>query len=100
MPLSSTESKTYRIYALIDTITGVVHYVGQTAGTLGHRRMDHVRKRGDTRKGEWIRSLLEVGLEPEIDLLEEFVGYRSRAYQRETYWIRRLRSEGHPLLNV
>jgi hypothetical protein len=32
-------------------------------------------------------------------LIEEFTGYRSQAYERETFWIQRLRSGGHSLLN-
>lgn len=98
-PLSSTESKPYRIYALIDPVTNRAHYVGQTANTLGFRRMDHVKKPGNTVKGDWIRALHEDEREPQIVLLEEFIGYRQRAYERETYWIKRLLSEGHPLLN-
>ncbi|MET4781333.1 hypothetical protein ABIB56_001325 [Glaciihabitans sp. UYNi722] len=43
MPLSSNERKSYRIYALVDPSTNVAYYVGQTAGTLGYRRLDHVR---------------------------------------------------------
>lgn len=99
MPLSSHESKPYRIYALIDPNTDAVYYVGQTAAALGYRRLDHVRRPGNTKKGEWVRALLDAGREPQIVLLEEFIGYRRRAYERETYWIKRLRSEGHPLLN-
>lgn len=99
MPLSSTESKPYRIYALIDPITGVAYYVGQTAAGLRLRRTDHMRKPGNTRKGDWVRALRDAGREPQIVLLEEFIGFRRRAYERETHWINRLRSEGHPLLN-
>jgi len=50
-------------------------------------------------KGDWIRELRDIGQEPQIVLLEEFVGFRRRAYERESHWISRLRSEGHPLLN-
>jgi hypothetical protein len=99
MPLSSTESKPYRIYALIDPSTNVAHYVGQTAAGLGIRRTDHMRKPGNTRKGDWVRALQDAGYEPQIVLLEEFIGYRRQAYERETFWINRLRSEGHPLKN-
>ena len=99
MSLSSEAVKQYRIYALIDPLSLVAYYVGQTAETLGHRRQGHVRKRAYTRKGNWIRSLLDRELEPQIVLLEEFWGYRAQAYERESYWIRRLRSEGQPLTN-
>lgn len=99
MPLSSDERKPYRIYTLVDPLTGVPHYVGQTAATLADRRSDHVRKSGNTKKGAWVRELLAAYREPQIVLIEEFTGYRRQAYERETFWNRRLRSEGHPILN-
>jgi hypothetical protein len=100
MPLSSNDThRVYRVYALLDPTTGVPHYVGQTANTLANRRQDHVRKPGVTKKGEWVRGLLDAYLEPQIVLLEELTGHRQDAYERETYWIRRFRSEGHPILN-
>lgn len=97
--LSSNDRKTYRIYAL----TGPDHqprYVGQTADTLANRLADHIRRPGHTAKGEWVRSLLDAGQEPQIIQLEEFSGWRRQAYQRETHWIRHLRSTGNSLLNV
>ncbi|WP_083393309.1 GIY-YIG nuclease family protein [Curtobacterium sp. MMLR14_010] len=99
MPLSSDERKTYRVYALVDPTNGVPYYVGQTANTLANRRQDHVRKSGNTRKGTWVRGLLSNHLEPQIVLLEELTGHRRDAYEREAYWIRKLRDEGQPLLN-
>lgn len=99
MRLSSTERKTYRVYALIDPHTRRAHYVGQTAAMLGIRLDGHLRKPGATAKGDWIRALREQERDPQIVLLEEFEGYRRDAYERETRWITRLRAEGHPLTN-
>ena len=99
MPLSSTEPQTYRIYALIDPATRFPHYVGQTADYLGRRLRQHVNKHQTTRKGLWVRALVDAGEWPEIVLLEEFVGDRRRAYERESHWIARLKEEGCPLLN-
>lgn len=100
MRLSSNDThRLYRVYALLDPTTGVPHYVGQTASTLANRRQDHVRKPGATKKGRWVRGLLDAHLEPQIVLLEEVTGYRQDAYERETHWIQRFRSEGHPILN-
>lgn len=99
MSLSSDERQLYRIYALVDPLTGDPHYIGQTAATLADRRRDHVQKPGSTKKGTWIRELLDDGREPQIVLIEEFTGYRREAYERESFWIRRLRSEGRPILN-
>ncbi|WP_158270305.1 GIY-YIG nuclease family protein [Mycetocola zhujimingii] len=94
MPLSSAECKTYRIYALVDPSTNLAYYFGQTANTLFLRWRDHLRKPGDTKKGDWVRELRADEREPHIVLLEEFSGYRPHAYERESYWIKRLRSEG------
>lgn len=99
MTLSSSERQLYRIYALVDPLTGDPHYVGQTAATLADRRRDHVRKPGNTKKGAWIRELLAEHREPQIVLIEEFTGYRQEAYERESFWIRQLQSEGRPILN-
>jgi hypothetical protein len=99
MTLSSSERQLYRIYALVDPLTGEPHYVGQTAATLADRRRDHVRKPGSTKKGAWIRELLAEYREPRIVLIEEFTGYRKQAYERESFWIQKLRSEGRPILN-
>lgn len=97
--LSSAGEKPYRIYALIDPDTRFAHYVGQTANTLHLRLLEHTKKPGSTRKGEWVRSLTASGRAPQIVLLEEIVGTRGRAYERERYWIDRLRNEGNPILN-
>lgn len=99
MPLSSDERKAFRIYALVDPLTGDPHYIGQTGATLADRRAEHVRKPGNTKKGAWVREFLAAYREPRIVLIEEFTGYRRQAYERETFWIHRLRSEGHSLLN-
>jgi hypothetical protein len=100
MPLSSTDLQSYRVYALIDPNNGLARYVGQTARTLFLRWKEHVQRPGYTKKGEWIRQLAEADKQPNIALLEEFTGYRRQAYERESYWIRRLRAAGHPLLRA
>ncbi|WP_350223945.1 GIY-YIG nuclease family protein [Microbacterium sp. LMC-P-041] len=97
--LSSDNRKSYRIYAWIDPVTRQAHYVGQTANTLHLRRTEHLRSAGRTRKNEWVRGMLESGIEPEIVLLEEVIGLRRQAADREQHWIGRLRAEGHPLTN-
>ena len=99
MFLSSTEPQTYRTYALVDPVTRLPHYVGQTADLLGRRLEQHVKKRQETKKGLWIRDLIRAEQWPEIVLLEEFLGTRRRAYERESYWIQQLRGQGHPILN-
>lgn len=98
--LSSNDQKTLRIYALLEPDGQTARYVGQTADYLNKRLDDHLRRPGKTRKGAWIQSLLNAGEQPQIVLLETFTGWRRQAYERETHWIKKLRTEGHPLLNV
>jgi hypothetical protein len=91
---------TYRIYALVEPDTETVRYVGQTADHLHQRRADHLRVRGTSARANWLRSLIAQGTRPRIVLLEEVTGTRRNAYAAETQWIRKLRAEGHPLVNV
>lgn len=92
----------FRVYGLQDPETSEIRYVGQTTNRLGQRLAEHcgpdLRKK--TLKTAWVRALLERGKEPEILLLEEVQGTRQDAYQAETAWIRRLRGQGHRLLNT
>ncbi|GAA1491476.1 GIY-YIG nuclease family protein [Brachybacterium sacelli] len=98
--LGSAARKLFRIYALLTPDRLTAHYVGQTADALHRRLEDHLRRPGHSKKADWIRAVRESGDAPQIVLLEEFTGYRQQAYERETYWIRRLRAQGHPLKNV
>ena len=98
--LGSTSQKVFRIYALLTPDRKSARYVGQTADTLQNRLEDHLRRPGRSQKGDWIRAMRARGASPQIVLLEEVLGYRQEAYERETYWIRRLRAQGHVLTNV
>lgn len=88
----------FRIYALIEP-DGTPRYVGQTDGPLASRLRGHLRARGRSARAEWLRSLIANGQQPGITQLEEIDGARRDAYRRETEWIRRLRADGHPLVN-
>lgn len=91
----------FSIYALVDPVTGALRYVGKSVISLKARLSNHEYKarsgRTTTPTGDWIRGLQSVGLHPQIRLLEETTG---RWQDVERTWIRRLRAEGHDLLNL
>lgn len=75
------------IYVLRDPRTQEVRYVGKTVRDLRHRLAMHIRsaQRGARRhSSNWIRSLLNNGIAPEIKEIE--VAYENWA-AREKYWI-------------
>ncbi len=91
----------YWVYGLLDPRTGELRYVGKTV--KGEYRLScHVSeaKVGGraTKKKQWIRSLLKVGLRPEIVVLET-----SDAEQvlldLEKFWIASMWAAGAELLN-
>jgi hypothetical protein len=64
------------IYTLCDPITKEVRYVGKTIQSLYVRYCDHIsfknkRKNSNYRNKNWIKSLLNKNLYPEIELLDE-----------------------------
>ncbi|GGI95237.1 GIY-YIG nuclease family protein [Deinococcus wulumuqiensis] len=93
------------IYALLDPRDEKIYYVGKTKN-LRSRYFQHLKdmtykhaKDGSImgRKKAWFEQLQAAGLAPEFVILEEAdVDW----HVRERYWITRLRSEGHPLLNT
>lgn len=87
----------YRIYALKNPINGDIGYVGCTTSTLRTRLRElecRARRRGKYRIDRWIQGLLEVGLRPEIVLLEE-----TADPLREKFWIDYYRKSGVTLMN-
>lgn len=91
------ELKTAFIYFLRDPRTGKIRYVGWTYDTKRRFRM-HLRdslKNRHTHKEYWICSLLQDGFKPILQIVEEVVNY----LEREIYWISKLRSDGHDLVN-
>jgi hypothetical protein len=100
--------KMVKIYALVDPVTDLPHYVGRTVVPLSKRLGYHMSEtacmlRGTTpaklpRKDKWIYALRQSGKKPRIHLLS--LTTQARAAEREGYWMIRLRREGHVLHNV
>jgi hypothetical protein len=91
---------TVYIYKLVDPITEMVRYVGQTKNP-DKRLKEHLWIRGtyrDQRRTQWIDSLITQGLKPRMVILQEA---RSEDAERiEQQWIDYYTKHGHPLLNI
>jgi hypothetical protein len=87
------------IYALIDTATKEVRYIGKTVNPGGRLRA-HCQCRGaNPRLDNWIKKLKRKGLKPEIVVVEEVV--ESDWKLREQYWIAYYREiMGDRLINI
>ena len=95
--------KQYQIYALIDPIDDLAHYVGKSEDAqsrfVGHLHGVH----GNDGEQRWIMSLRKKGLSPTLEILETIDESNDTARivrEREHYWIREMVRLGHPLLNV
>ena len=72
------------IYGLIDPFTNEVRYVGKSINPK-RRYKEHLNKMTNTHKSAWIKSLLKIGKEPKIEIIEECSG--DNWSDREKYWI-------------
>jgi hypothetical protein len=87
------------IYTLSDPRTGEVRYVGKTCSRLSLRLWQHIRAPKNTHKDCWIKSLLSIGIKPQIDELESFpddVSWQAA----EEFWIVTLKFLGCRLTNL
>jgi AP2 domain len=93
------EDRTTFIYALVDPITNFVRYVGK-ANNPKRRHFLHINPsslRPNTRKNNWIKSLLAVGKKPELIFLEEIKeSVWQEAERRWIYYYRNI--SGYPEL--
>lgn len=87
------------IYALSDPITNEIRYVGKS-DDLKKRFVEHIRKckYTNTHKNNWIKSLLNKNLRPNIEILET-VSIDEWGFW-ETYWINQMKSWGFNLTNI
>lgn len=96
------------VYVLSDPRTGAVRYVGVTGVRSPLDRLrSHIAEAlrgGTSARCDWIRSVLDDGLEPTITVVDRTEGDRREArpvvLQRETAWIEHFRRIGAALLNV
>lgn len=87
------------IYSLTDPITNEIRYIGKT-GNIHNRLLAHISKSktSNTHVGRWIKSLLNKGLLPILDIVEECPS--SIWETREIYWISYYKSLYPNLCNI
>jgi hypothetical protein len=93
--------KAYKVYVLIDPITGKVKYVGHTSETLFDRLQGHRGKQPNDRcqrKTEWIATLKAHGFRPFVLMLHS-CATKGEALKFERQEIEQFRAEGCDLLN-
>lgn len=95
LPRLECKERTY-IYALVDPLTRLVHYVGK-ANNPELRFTQHLRDEDNKSKAEWIQSLHVQKQTPTLNILEEVS--QIKAFEREAWWITYYQNLGHPLTN-
>lgn len=92
--------KTY-IYTLAHPETKEIRYVGKTTN-LKRRYYQHFntkicKKLSNKHLGNWLSSILNKGLKPSIEIIEECT---NNWIESEQYWIQQLKYWGFDLLNI
>jgi len=85
------------IYGLVDPRDRKIHYIGHTISTSS-RLVEHIRDRSDTPKTQWIATLADGCLHPELVVLDH-VDYANR-FIEEYRWIYLGRQRAWPLTNT
>lgn len=92
-------NNTVVIYSLSDPKTGVVKYIGKTSKTLTERMRSHIKdaKRKNNKRTAWIKSILKLGLNPIIEVIDEVPVEDWQFW--EIYWIEQFKAWGFKLKN-
>ena len=73
------------IYALTDPRDNTVRYIGKTKNNLNKRLREHIHESSNTYKSNWIRSLINKGLKPSIQIIDNSTELDWKT--KEQYWI-------------
>ena len=85
------------IYILSDPETGVVRYIGKTRDPKARMR-NHIGRKENNHKGNWIESLRRKNLLPEVTFIDEVPTEEWSFW--EQHWIQVFRGWGFPLTNA
>lgn len=92
--------KNHKVYILIDPRDGEIRYVGRTQLLLKDRLSNHIHSRNQyTRRAGWINELLELGLKPDILMIQDCGSDMIGVDRAEEQWIRRFSLAGCQLFN-
>jgi len=88
------------IYGLYDPRNGNLRYIGKTLN-LKTRLYLHLREIRNTHKNQWLKNLKDLGLSPEMKVLQIIENSDDKDWQDiEKEWISKSLKEGHPLTNL
>jgi len=85
------------VYVLRCPTTNEIRYVGQTVNTT-KRLEGHLSCKTQKEKGKWIKSLLEEGKKPILEVVDK--GNKKRMSAKEMSLINELRKKGANLFNI
>lgn len=86
-----------KIYTLSHPISNEIRYIGKTKYSLEERLSKHLASNGKNHRTNWIRSVLNLGLKPKIELLDECI--EENWQNCEKYWISQFKEWGFDLVN-
>ena len=86
------------IYTLSHPITNEIRYIGQTKNSLEQRLIGHLKSKDRTHRTYWIKSLINNGLKPKIELIETVD--KEMGPISEIFWITMFKSWGFKLCNL
>jgi hypothetical protein len=91
---------TVYIYGLYDPRNGNLRYIGKTI-SLKRRFYGHIKDKGNNYRRNWIKGLSNLGLKPEMKVLETIENSDDKEWQeRERHWISESHRLGHPITNL
>lgn len=96
--MKANENRPLNIYGLFDPRNKELRYIGATVCSLKKRLKDHRNDSNITHRTNWIKSLKELGLQPEIEQIDE-VNISQWAFW-ENFYIDYYKSIGCRLTNM
>jgi hypothetical protein len=85
------------IYTLMDPVSNQIKYVGKTDNISGVLESHLSESKNKIKRIHfWIQGLLELGLKPIVEIIDEI---ESEIEPNEQYWIGQIKSWGFDLVN-
>lgn len=94
--------KTYKIYILLCPFTNDIRYIGYTNLSVNKRLSSHCnpsKLKKNTHKNNWIKSVMNKKLKPNILCIEENIPSLTEALNREIFFVKRFKDAGCNLTN-
>jgi len=88
---------TVEIYTLSDPTNSDIRYIGITKRGLNTRLSHHISDKRVNHRTCWIKSLIQKGVEPQIEILDYANSDNWKLFER--YWISQFKSWGFNLVN-